>query len=95
MRRRELIKALGGAALALPFAASAQKSATPVIGSLNTSSAGSELFGYAFRRGLKQMGFVEGQNVSVEQRWPKAGEGLRDVVADLVQKRVAVIFTAR
>jgi putative tryptophan/tyrosine transport system substrate-binding protein len=94
MRRRKFLTALGGAAVAWPLAANAQKSASPVIGSLNASSAGSEPFGNAFRRGLKQMGFVEGQNVSIEQRWPEAHEGLREVVADLVKQRVALIFTA-
>jgi putative tryptophan/tyrosine transport system substrate-binding protein len=94
MRRRKFLAGLGGAALVLPLAAHAQKSAMPVIGSLNASSAGTELFGLAFRRGLKQMGFVEGQNVSTEQRWPKADESLADAVSDLVRKRVAVIFTA-
>jgi putative ABC transport system substrate-binding protein len=93
MKRRKFITALGGAVLALPLAVHAQKSAPPVIGVLGTSRAGSEAFGNAFRRGLKEVGFVEGQNVSIEQRWLEA-EGLRDIVADLVRKRVAVIFTA-
>jgi hypothetical protein len=56
MRRRDFITALGGTALALPLAAQAQKSTIPVIGSLSTSRIGSEPFGDAFRRGLKQMG---------------------------------------
>ena len=95
LRRREFIAAtFGGAAIALPLVAYAQKLAIPVIGSLNTPSAGSEPFHNAFRRGLKQMGFVDGQNVTVEQRWPETNEGLRDVVADLVRKRVALIFSA-
>lgn len=94
MRRRNFLAGLGGAALALPLAAHAQKSAIPVIGSLNAASTGTEPFTVAFRRGLKQMGFVEGQNVTTEQRWPRADEGLADVIADLVRKRVAVIFTA-
>jgi putative ABC transport system substrate-binding protein len=93
MRRRKFITALGSAALALPLAVHAQKSAIPVIGLLGTSRTGSEPFGNAFRRGLKEVGFVEGQNVSIEQRWLET-EGLRDIVADLVRKRVAVIFTA-
>jgi putative ABC transport system substrate-binding protein len=94
MRRREFIAALGGAALALPSAAHAQKSATPVIGTLGNSRAGTEPFGNAFRRGLKEMGFVDGQNVSIEQRWPEGDENLKDVVADLLRKRVALVFTA-
>jgi len=94
MKRREFITAFGGAAITLPLAAQAQKLATPVIGSLNRPSAGSELFSDAFRRGLKQMGFVEGQNVVLEGRWPNPNEELQDAVADLVRKRVALIFTA-
>jgi putative ABC transport system substrate-binding protein len=94
MKRREFIAAFGSAAIALPFAARAQKSTMPVIGSLNRPSQGSETFGDAFRRGLKQMGFVEGQNVLIEGRWPNAKEELREAANELVQKRVSVIFTA-
>lgn len=94
MRRREFLGFIGGAATALPFAAKGQQTSLPVIGSLNRPSAGTETFSDAFRRGLKQMGFVDRQNVLVEQRWPNANEALRDAVADLVQKRVALIFTA-
>jgi len=93
MRRRKFITALGGAALVLPLAAHARKSSIPVIGTLGTSRAGSGPFGNAFRSGLKEMGFIVGQNVAIEQRLLEA-EGLRDAVADLVRKRVAVIFTA-
>ncbi|MEZ2148042.1 ABC transporter substrate-binding protein [Bradyrhizobium sp. DN5] len=94
MKRREFITAFGAAAMTLPLPAQAQKLAMPVIGSLNRPSPGSETFGEAFRRGLKQMGFVEGQNVSIAGRWPNANEELRDAAADLVRKRVALIFTA-
>jgi putative ABC transport system substrate-binding protein len=99
MRRREFITALGGAALGgaalgLPSAALAQKSAMPVIGSLSTARGGSAPLGNAFRRGLEEMGFVEGRNISIEQQRPESNDGLRDVVADLVRKRVAVIFAA-
>jgi putative ABC transport system substrate-binding protein len=64
----------------------------PVIGSLNTVRAGAEPLGNAFRRGLKEMGFVEGENVSIEQSRPDDNAGLRELVAELVRKRVAVIF---
>ena len=94
MRRREFISAFGSAAITFPLAAHAQKLATPVIGSLNRPAPGLETFSDAFRRGLKQMGFAEGQNVLIEGRWPNANEELRDAAADLVRKRVAIIFTA-
>jgi putative ABC transport system substrate-binding protein len=94
MRRRKFLTGLGSAAFMLPLAAHAQKPAIPVLGSLNAPSASTEAFGAAFNRGLKQMGFVEGQNLSVERRWPRADENLADAVAELVRKRVAVIFTA-
>ncbi|MDD1517972.1 MULTISPECIES: ABC transporter substrate-binding protein [Bradyrhizobium] len=94
MRRREFIKAFGSAALAFPLPARAQKSAIPVLGSLNRPSPGTEAFGTAFRRGLKQMGFVEGQNLLIEGRWPNPNEDLREAAAELVRKQVAVIFTA-
>ncbi|MDA9496229.1 ABC transporter substrate-binding protein [Bradyrhizobium sp. CCBAU 11357] len=94
MKRRNFITALASAAITLPLAAQAQKLRTPRIGSLNRPSAGTETFGDAFRRGLKQMGFIEGQSVVIEGRWPDGAESLRDAAADLVRKQVAVIFTA-
>ena len=66
----------------------------PVIGSLSIARGGSAPLGNAFRRGLEEMGFVEGRNISIEQQRPESNDGLRDVVADLVRKRVAVIFAA-
>src|SRR3569832_87965 len=94
MRRRDFITTVASAAIILPLAAQAQKFRTPLIGSLNRPSAGTETFGDAFRRGLKQMGFIEGQNVLIEGRWPAGTESLRDAAADLVRKQVALIFTA-
>jgi len=92
MRRREFIALFGGAAAAWPAAARAQ-SVMPVIGFLRPSPPDSVAHLLdAFRAGLKELGFVEGQNVAIEYRWPELQDDrLREAAAELVRRHVAVI----
>src|SRR5215469_8696960 len=92
MRRREFIVVIG-TATAWPFAARAQQPNIPLVGFLNVgSSDGYRPMAAAFRQGLQETGYVEGQNVAIEYRW---GEGQNDrlpaMVDDLIHRRVAVI----
>src|SRR5262245_58975625 len=94
IERRKFLAALGGAAVARPHAARAQQSAMPVIGFLHPSSPAEGYRVLQFRQGLKDAGFIDGENVLIEYRWADNQlDRLPTLAAGLAQRRVAVIVT--
>ena len=95
MRRREFMTLLGGAAAALPLAAVRAQQAMRVVGFLGGAApAGYAVLIEAFRSGLRDHGYIEGQNIRIEYRWAQTQyENLPALAADLVQRKVDVIVT--
>ena len=92
MRRRDFISLLGSAAAAWPLAAHAQQPGMPVVGYLSAHLPGPSPLTGAFRQGLKDSGYVEGENVRIEYRWAEGqSDRLQVQTTELLHQRVAVI----
>ena len=97
MRRREFITLLSGAAVGWPVIARAQQPAMPVIGFLSGRSLASDAhLVEAFREGLSQRGYVDGQSVAIVYRWAEGNDGqLSGLASELVDLKVNLVFAAR
>jgi putative tryptophan/tyrosine transport system substrate-binding protein len=95
MKRRDLLALVGGAAIAWPLPGRTQQAAMPVVGWLGvTSPEAGAPFAAAFRDGLREAGYIEGQNVAIEYRWSESHDDRLPVLAaELVAHPVDVIFT--
>jgi putative ABC transport system substrate-binding protein len=96
MQRREFISLIGSAAVSWPLAARAQQAAMPVVGFVSPRSPeASARIAEAFQKGLSEVSYVAGQNVTVEYHWFNGQyDRLPSLMADLVQRRVAVVATS-
>src|SRR5262245_36051849 len=92
MRRRHFIAVVAGAVTGRPFAARAQQKPTPVVGILGTGAPVPAAVMATFRQGLRETGYVEGQNLTIEERWAEGHyDRLPGLAADLVSRKVDVI----
>ena len=92
MKRREFFTLLGGAAAAWPLAARGQQPALPVIGWLRAGAPPNKDYLAWFRRGLNELGFVEGRNVAIELRNSEQNDRLPTLASEFIRHQVGVIF---